>query len=1041
MGGQSAIRGFLLQTLIAVLRSLDATFEWSRLQLEPDEASEKVDILWTLPDDTKTAVQVKSSENRIAFPVAKRWANDLKTKYSANDYELQLLGPVSDEMTRTRAIDGVKIPTPKNIDEKGLFSEAAHELDVLLDASGIATRPEHREIIIKAFCSELLGGSIHGKEYDASAVRELFASWANQFRFDPDLRDIATTLQETARDSMANALSTDEASVAHSDAMPQLEDTRPPDPLLAQPYPLQEHFTGRLTERRILTEWLKERRIPILLLSALGGTGKSALAWVWLKVDVCNLDSNLGYNDPDVSVPESLRPATIVWWSFYSERAGFPRFIEATHDYLFGKRSATEGMTRFDMMERILREARSRRVLLVLDGFERELWLYARESHGISRETVQNRGDATDRCIDPNASTFLEQFAALPGSSQLLITTRDVPGELKCKSGVLTHWLEGLSKEDAVTFFRRQEIRGPEHQIHDLCGSYGYHGLSLRLLTGIIRNHPEYPLDVLAATNARINSELKGPHGNHILNVAYEQLDNRHRSLLARIAAFRTPTTYAQVRFVAKSFRDVALHNALTALVDRGLLFFNPDSAHFSLHPVVQDHAYRKLRNKRDVHLRIAQYLVGKTDRAIASVAPATIDPRLEPSTQQMSVTRDELEILVQLMTHQALGGLFAESLGLFRNELFTPLYYHFGEYANCIQLCSLFFPKGLRSAPRVTTNEDRAWLCNSLANVYIQYGQPSLSEELFRQCIHIHATDGQHNEQSTALGNLAQAQLVLGKLRSAERNLRTALRMCGESRPDVALRDSELGHLLTYLGRFEEAHSLLSRSEKYWRSVNKPEGIFLIAANWSVYHLMQRELKQSHEFAKIARDTSVEGKTSPRRHTHADILIAWTKVAIASQSNLNERDLIVESGRLLEEAIRRARTIQLVDLEPHALIGLAYWHCLRGKIEEADQCARDAAERTNRLCYPFLAAHAYNLLARIAFAEGRLDDCIANAEHAKRHAVGQEPPHSFYLPLRDADRLLAAGRKELRFEPQLGVSLGRGIVRRAFTQDASEVL
>ena len=45
-GGQPAIRGYLAQTLIALLEALDAKRPWTSVTLEPNVASEKVDILW-----------------------------------------------------------------------------------------------------------------------------------------------------------------------------------------------------------------------------------------------------------------------------------------------------------------------------------------------------------------------------------------------------------------------------------------------------------------------------------------------------------------------------------------------------------------------------------------------------------------------------------------------------------------------------------------------------------------------------------------------------------------------------------------------------------------------------------------------------------------------------------------------------------------------------------------------------------------------------------------------------------------------------------
>lgn len=69
-GGQPAIRGYLVQTLIGLLELLDGKRPWTSVTLEPNVDSEKVDILWEFPDSTK-AVQVKSSQN----PFSKDYAS------------------------------------------------------------------------------------------------------------------------------------------------------------------------------------------------------------------------------------------------------------------------------------------------------------------------------------------------------------------------------------------------------------------------------------------------------------------------------------------------------------------------------------------------------------------------------------------------------------------------------------------------------------------------------------------------------------------------------------------------------------------------------------------------------------------------------------------------------------------------------------------------------------------------------------------------------------------------------------------------------
>ena len=91
MNGQYAIKGYLLQSLVALLDSFET--DWETVCVEPNDESEKVDILWTYKGGKKKVVQVKSSKNVISFSVAKKWADELSVKSpNADEYELNLVG-------------------------------------------------------------------------------------------------------------------------------------------------------------------------------------------------------------------------------------------------------------------------------------------------------------------------------------------------------------------------------------------------------------------------------------------------------------------------------------------------------------------------------------------------------------------------------------------------------------------------------------------------------------------------------------------------------------------------------------------------------------------------------------------------------------------------------------------------------------------------------------------------------------------------------------------------------------------------------------
>ena len=190
------------------------------------------------------------------------------------------------------------------------------------------------------------------------------------------------------------------------------------------PYPLPKHFTGRVAERRNLTEWLTAGEDPIYALIAIGGMGKSALTWAWVKRDVLgqNLPEAVADSEEDATrcrVPEAARPEGVFWWSFYDDRSSFPGFVRGALRYVSdGKENPDELESNYDRTLALLEWLQQRRVLLVLDGFERELRGYASLSAAYQGDAVDS-GERPDECCELRAlkTKTLRRAQGSPGPS------------------------------------------------------------------------------------------------------------------------------------------------------------------------------------------------------------------------------------------------------------------------------------------------------------------------------------------------------------------------------------------------------------------------------------------------------------------------------------------------------------------------------------------------------------------------------------------------------------------------------------------------
>jgi tetratricopeptide (TPR) repeat protein len=696
------------------------------------------------------------------------------------------------------------------------------------------------------------------------------------------------------------------------------------------------NFTGRAAERAMLTGWLDaDGDHPLLVLRALGGFGKSALAWHWLLHDV----------DP-AGWPR------VVWWSFYEGDASFEGFLRETLTYL-GADPRPLGPRQ--QADELLRRLHRPDVLLILDGFERALRAYAGMNAAYQGDLPLplpasgegggwGVGEGQRDCLSPIAEHFLRSVTSLPDiRAKVLMTARLRPRALESHGGDL---LEGCREEeltqmqpaDAVAFFRAQGIRGGRAEIEAAGAPYGYHPLSLRLLAGLIANDPQQPGDVAAARRLDVaGDDREGrpymvQRRHHVLERAYEDLTADRRRLLSQVACFRGPVGYAALAALAASPPLAALTTSppqaggtegglldadLRDLVARGLLHHDRAANRYDLHPIVRRYAYDRLAGgeRETAHRRLRDYF--------SAVPP--------PEKVQ---TLDDLAPVIELYHHTVRAGQYDEAVVLFRDRLATPLYFQFGTYQLRIELLRALFPDGEDRPPRLKDESDQAWTLNALANSYGQSGQPRPAVSLFEQMNASFEKRGDKVNLAVGLGNLATLQMAIGTLRAAEANLRRCIALCREIEDEGSegMAHYELGRLLAYVGRWSEAAEQLDIGEDIkkrashtqaqgiiWayralralllaRTSPPPPSPFRRGAGGEVLSAARRALELADEDART--DYPVE-----RDYVDAHWLLG------AAQRVNGDLD---EAERHLSEALTRCRSINAVDAEADILLDLA---------------------------------------------------------------------------------------------------------------------
>ncbi|MGC1378343.1 MAG: TIR domain-containing protein [Anaerolineales bacterium] len=747
---------------------------------------------------------------------------------------------------------------------------------------------------------------------------------------------------------------------------------------LAHPYAMPENFTGRHAERNMLTGWLKnDPSHPLLIVCALGGFGKSALTWHWLTHDL-----------------DAQTCPAVLWWSFYEGDASFDNFLTATLTYL-GLPNA-ERINPREKTKLLLNALQRPGLLLILDGFERELRAYA--SMGAAYQADEIRADGADGpdtardCVSPYADAFLRGLGAYGYllRSKVLMTTRLTPRAVESRGGLLQgcreEELRAMSAKDAVDFFHAQGMRGARAEIENACAAYGYHPLSLRILAGWIANDRQTPGDVSAAARLDVTGDIiQNKH--HILAAAFDSLTPAQQKLLGRIACFRAPVGYDALKSVQGSGRgNNFLVASLEMLEKRGLLHWDRTANQYDLHPIVRRYAYDRLAgsDRAAAHTRLADYF-----EAI-------------PKPQKVEKL-DDLAAVIELYHHLARAGKFDEAIKLYRGRL-DALYYQFGAYQLISELISALFPDGENKLPRLKDEAWQAWTLNELANACSMSGQPRRAVPLWEMGITLVEKGNEKRNLATGLGNVAyMAQTYIGALAQAEHNLRCSIDLCQEiqDKYDEHINHRELGRTLSYLGKWDEAKKEMNLSKAHWEEEKNIHALGLDMA----YHallclLMAREAVNSDQLSAVSHyQSAIEHAkralelADEMARTQFPVERDYVRIHWLLGAAYRASGVLPQAETHLGEALRRCRAINNVMDEANILLEVAKLRHAQGETHEALRLANEALLITGRSGYVLQGADVHLFLAELAsLAESREEraessDAWGGRETALEHA------------------------------------------------------
>ncbi|MBI3248828.1 MAG: caspase family protein [Deltaproteobacteria bacterium] len=787
-------------------------------------------------------------------------------------------------------------------------------------------------------------------------------------------------------------------------------------PQFQHPYAADKYFTGRAAERPQLTEWFIEPTAdPLLVVEALGGMGKSALAWKWVHADL---------------LKRGLHPDGVLWWSFYEPEATFANFVSTALAY-FGVPNVPPDLDATRRWQHLVEIMSERRCLVILDGVERLLHAYNLDSSA--------DGHPRDG-VSPAFGRFLLYFLAHAERAKLLLTTILPPHELDRVRGWRSLKLQPLPQDDLVAYFREYgvtEDRATRAEIAEAGQRFGYHPLSLtqaieRLLNDLLarRNLHEITFQQLTL----IPTEPQ--RSRHILETPFLALDPSIRDLLFRLAAFHGPIDLTAVKQVTEETgflaflrrlppllgvipgrpaSSVIAEESLTVLKELGFLLRAEDGTFF-LPRLVREYAYLHLHNKQHIHGRLYR----------ASV-------RQEPSALGVAPTPHDLNAAIERYRQTVAVGRFDEAYGFFCRHLEEPLYRQLKAYLVHRDLLQALFPDGLDQRPRLTTRKAQAWVMNALANSYAHSGRAREAVQLYTRHNALQEKMRNHAALVVGLRNRAEQELTLGNIAAAEEQLRQSLALAQEIK-DVtaeAAGQQALSLLFSYKGEFKQAEEALVVSSLRHQRDSNAQASFVDILYRTRRGLLLGDAEEALQSARVAQErreaTTEASVVSEYEAMEAQWVLGAALVAQAlnnENQSSQEQDptkILTEAESHLNRALELCQQFNFVEWEAQILVEQARLRWGQDNAREASRLGQEALFIANRYEYRLQQAEAHNLLARLQMESlyeqksdigGKPDQTtLALArEHAargKERAWCDGPPHCYKPALEEAEQLL----------------------------------
>jgi tetratricopeptide (TPR) repeat protein len=692
--------------------------------------------------------------------------------------------------------------------------------------------------------------------------------------------------------------------------------------LCAVPRYLGSHkLVGRQAELSQLSRWATSDQSVLLIDDAIGGAGKSLLAWSWIN---------------DHALKVSNRWAGRFWYSFYENHAQMADFCSQALAYFLGQKPESfQGKTAQELQDLLLFHLERSRWLIVLDGLERILAPYD-AAHVSDDEADRLAKQDPCRAIRTEDESLLRALAA-PSHSKILITSRLVPQAFVNRSGQLIPGVDriplgGLLPQDAEYMLRDCGVSGNAQDIRQyLEENWDCHPLAIGVIAGLINDYLPAPGNFDRWLNAVheegildfVSLDLVN-RCNHILEVALARLSKDSEAVLASLALVESGVDIEALKNLNPQLShpldkeshffagNSELDRTIRSLDRQGLLQYDSASRRHGLHPVVRTAVVKRLNLQERTHLgkRVCNYLIEQADKA------ARTGDRPE-----------EVRLCLNIMRVNCLMEAFylEEGWKIYEKRLQGKLVYGREEYSEC--------SAALRAIARGTRGRENfrtlsMQVNNELAILLQMRDKNDEALACLDEAIEIALQLGLTADVNRIASNISQSLIRINSLARSHRlaqRVTDLAQACESDKESLFIAKMNYFHVLALLGRWDQAEELWIELSALKRP-NPGPGYRTGTAEFYFAEFQLYRGNLSEEVLTVAEDLAAIGgwRSNLARRIH-QLRAKW----------LMARGLWAEALGSLETSVQIAKDIGMRDPKAEARMALAKFHL--GSLKDAE--------------------------------------------------------------------------------------------------------